>query len=565
MKLNLRNLGLAACAALMSVACAEDVTESYTELENQAFEAWITQNRDELLDNYLPCGETGLYFDILDAGNPDAKPINDTVCWVKYDFSGRDIAGNIIATRRAPEAKLVGTYTKQTHYVPFYRFVGKTDVVIPDGLYNALRNKLTLGEAYFNKYSHDKDPNHKRITSRELLLREGSKVRLYMPWSIVSNNAEGDGGYQGQFSIAERKPFIMEVELKSRVKNPIEYEGEFTDAFCKLEANGGLQIFNKKKKDEDKEEGDKKNVRKKDEEEYIPMPTDPKDPLHPYNNPKRWTSACDSVPQVYMNVRYTPEEDITFPNPYNVGYVPYSDESAGVERPVSRMKELNAEINKILREKFFEGDKRYDSVATLNADSVKLENSCNIWYIGRFLDGFIFDSNIPEVKELIFGDKNVNAEALSYRPENGELIKAFYYVIPNMKYGQWGALVTVSTNAYGASGVNGTTRTSSSSSSNGYSSAYLDYMNYLNYANSYYGPGYGGYYGGYYGPGMGMYPGYGGGMYPGYGYGGFGYDYSYGTGATTQNAVDRTTSSTSTEILPFTPLLFQFYIEPKNN
>ena len=33
-----------------------------------------------------------------------------------------------------------------------------------------------------------------------------------------------------------------------------------------------------------------------------------------------------------------------------------------------------------------------------------LEGTAKIWYIGRFLDGFIFDTNIDEVKKIIYGE-----------------------------------------------------------------------------------------------------------------------------------------------------------------
>ena len=77
-------------------------------------------------------------------------------------------------------------------------------------------------------------------------------------------------------------------------------------------------------------------------------------------------------------------------------------------------------------------------------------------------------------------------------------------------------------------------------------------MNYLNYSQSYYGNNgyYGGYYGDYYGyGGLGGY-GYGGGYYGGYG------DY-YDSGETT------TTTEVYTDIPPFTPMIFQIYIEPE--
>ncbi len=103
MKLITRFLYLSAAGIMLLTSCAKEQTESYDKFENQALEAWMTQNRRELLKNYQP--EGGYYVEILAAGNPDAKPVNDTACWVKFDFSGRDLSGNIVLTRRANEAR----------------------------------------------------------------------------------------------------------------------------------------------------------------------------------------------------------------------------------------------------------------------------------------------------------------------------------------------------------------------------------------------------------------------------------------------------------------------------
>ena len=130
-----------------------------------------------------------------------------------------------------------------------------------------------------------------------------------------------------------------------------------------------------------------------------------------------------------------------------------------------------------------------------------------------------------------------------------DLITAFYYIVPHLKYGQWATLVTTSTNAYGTTGKSG--GSSTSTSSNGYTSSYYDYLNYLNYSQMYYGNNgyYGGYYNDYYGyGGLGNY-----GYYGGY-YGGYGGNYD--SGETT------TTTKVYTDIPSFSPLIFQIYIEP---
>ena len=56
MKLITRFLYLSAAGIMLLTSCAKEQTESYDKFENQALEAWMTQNRRELLKNYQPEG-----------------------------------------------------------------------------------------------------------------------------------------------------------------------------------------------------------------------------------------------------------------------------------------------------------------------------------------------------------------------------------------------------------------------------------------------------------------------------------------------------------------------------
>lgn len=531
MKLITRFLYLPAACIVLLASCAKEQTESYDKFEDQALEAYITQKHPELLENLQT--EGGFYVDVIKPGLADAKPVNDTICWVKFDFSGRDLNGNIALTRSADEAYQLGTYTKYTHYVPYYRYCGDSNSSLMEGTYLAMRNTLHLGEEYAAKKGLDP----------EFLLREGTKVRIYMPSRVVgSGGVSGDGGYEGQkgYELASGRPLIMDIEICGIDKNPLEAEGTLVDAFAK--ANGGMVMYTK-----DGEDGTQKR------------PTDPEDPKHPYKSEvERWVSACDTVAQLYVNVKYNPAEtgqgdqftfDFTDPEnnienkPYKVKYEPYN------------RADLEEAISKALKERFHGKDddyKAYEGVAKLESDSVGLSGTAKIWYIGRFLDGFIFDTNIDEVKEIIYGAGNyTEGSAKSYKPEDGGDLTAWYYTVPNLRYGQWAAFVTTSTNAYGTNGRSGSS-SSSSGNGNSYSNGYYDYLNYLNYSQGYYGNSgyYGGYYGDYYGyGGLGGY-GYGGGYY-----GGYGYDY----GSTDDSS---TTTTVTTEIPSFAPLVYQFYIEP---
>lgn len=487
-------------AALSS--CAKFESDSYDKFEKVSLAAWMTQHHPELVDNYQPAGtnnEYGYYVEVLKEGDPLAKPIGDGESWVSYDFSGRDLYGNIILTRNASEAKQVGTFTKYTHYVPYYRLCGASNSGLLEGAHLAMRNTL----------------NYKDATgeTKQLRLREGSKVRLFLPSLLIgSAGMEGSGGYEGQTSLSSQRPMILTLEIRDTIANPLEREGKDVDAYGAL--NGQVEIFNTK---ENK------------------IPKDTSDVRHPYSyRSKRWASASDTLAQLYVNYRFDPKADrLSYPNPYNVGYEPYDQANLSV---------LDQKISEALVKRFHK-DADYKGVTKLTSDSVKLDGTAKIWYIGRFLDGFIFDTNIDEVKKLIYGEVKSSGTVLSYTPKDGGLIKAFYYSVPKLRYGQWAALITTSTYAYGSTGQSGS---SSTSSSGGSSSG--DYMNYMNYVNGYYGSG--GYYGGYYND---YYNNYSGGAYSGY------YDDAYGSG----NTGSSTTTTVSTEIPSFTPLIFEIYIEPK--
>lgn len=561
MKLN--NIFWAALLALVFTSCAKDFNEPYEKFEDMSLKAWIQQHRPELIDNYQDYDDQGYYLDIHKAGDIESAPVNDTARWVRFKFTGRDLAGNIIVTRNAREAELLGTFTKYTHYVPYYMYSGDAYYTLMEGTWLVLRNEQQLGEQF---YAAKKD--ELGLKEPKFLMRVGSKVTVYMPSRVAGGGISGSGGYEGQYTLEEGKPFVVEMEICDTVKNPLQREALDVDAFC--QTNGGVLIYTTKDKDgKDNLTSEVAGV------ESVAIPTTMEDEHHPYLTEKRWVSACDTIAQLYVNYRFdptnTPEEmiydldynkkvttvDNKYPNYAKLQYGPYY---AGVE-PYSNsgsLKEINTKIAEALKKRFHDEEPYVgiDKLVADGADSVTLTGDVNIWYIGRFLDGFIFDTNIDEVKEIIYGEVKSTGSALSYSPEDGGLIQAFYYTIPGMRYGQWGALITCSTHAYGASGQSGST-----SSSSGYSSSYYDYMNYMNYYNYYnsyyggYGSGYYGGYGGYYGNYYDSY--YGGGYYDPY-YSGY-YNSYYGSSSSTTETVVTTT----TEVPGYSPLIFEFYIEPK--
>ena len=80
----------------------------------------------------------------IGSSSADKDPLNKEPIWVSFDFTGRDLAGNIILTRNADSARLAGTFSKYTHYVPFYRYCGTENTGLMEGTWLAMRNTLVI-------------------------------------------------------------------------------------------------------------------------------------------------------------------------------------------------------------------------------------------------------------------------------------------------------------------------------------------------------------------------------------------------------------------------------------
>jgi hypothetical protein len=303
----------------------------------------------------------------------------------------------------------------------------------------------------------------------------------------------------------------MDVEVKSAIKNPAELELDMVQLY-----RGDNESWTMAKKHESEK-------------------TDANDDL--------------SLKGLYYNLNFNPKTENV--NDYN--YLqpdrmdpgldkrlrqPYVDNKLYAE---GEMAKISKKINEILAERFGEGLSEEERT---EATQVTKNGRAYVWYVLRFLDGFVVDTNIAEIRELVFGEVNPECEVFSYspaddegkEPANRQAIGAWYYGIPNMHFGAYGQILTTSGYAYGASGMSGSTTTETISSNTG---SYYNATNYYDYYNSYYGN--------YYNP------------YYNY-YGNYYYDYGYGSGY--DDGTTTTKKTISTEILPYTPLIFTLYVEP---
>lgn len=519
-------------------SCTKVTDIGYDEVEKRSFNAWMKNHHPELLGNWQEDGD--YYVEVLDAGCADSVALKDLLaekessgsgtdeeesepgCWVSFKVTGRDIDGRVCLTRDEMMARMQGTFTKFTHYVPSTRYLGATNSSLMEGTYLAMKNTLTLSKEYAASVG---------LGSTELEMRCGTKLRLYMPSSIAGGSGlVGDGGYEGEFSLDGSRPVIMDIEIVDRINNPVSYEAYQVDGFGV--AHGGLSPVKEVVDDEEKENPDIEGEEADDEEDEDDEDEDEDD------DGLFWRHACDTIQGLIMTKHYKPG-DIKFDYAYQFALDADEETGEGGKTVINKayrdsdiyadVQSLDDRINEALIERFGEGAEDGKKIGT--------DGSASIWYIARLLDGFIVDSNIAEVRELVFGADEASGSVLTYSPESDkdQYVTSWYYTVPSMRYGRWYAVVTTSTFAYGYSGKSGSSSTTSSS----FGYYYNPYLMYNGYMNSYYGSSYYDYY--YYN----MYNNYYNSMY-------------YGNNTTSESS-----TTIETEIQPYTPMIFQFYIEKK--
>ena len=172
--------GAAALCACLIASCAKESDVSYTQIEQRSLDAWMKLHRPGLLENKQEGRGFSYYVDVLDAGSTDKADtlICETDCWVEYEFTARDLNGNVCLTRDAVQAKQQGTFTRYTHYVPYYRYSGSDYTTLLEGSYYALREPLHLGARYLDSLAD-------RGLEDGMQARVGTELVLYLPSSLA--------------------------------------------------------------------------------------------------------------------------------------------------------------------------------------------------------------------------------------------------------------------------------------------------------------------------------------------------------------------------------------------
>lgn len=227
---------------------------------------------------------------------------------------------------------------------------------------------------------------------------------------------------------------------------------------------------------------------------------------------------------------------------------PIVEERVGVEAFVAEQWNINP-ADSLLESYYFD----LQTPFPFERDSISRDSTIKIYYTGKFLDGFVFDSNIDSVQQRVWGSID-NSGPLEFKMEDDSTsyVRGFTLALSKMCYGDRAKVVFTSNYGYDIQGKSAQYNSSSSSSSS--SSDYYSMLNYYSYMNSMYGYGSSGY-------GYGSYGGYGSSYYNNY-YNSYYYNQLYNSYSSSSSSDETTTTTVSTEILPFTPLIFELYIMP---
>ncbi|MBO5805768.1 MAG: FKBP-type peptidyl-prolyl cis-trans isomerase [Tidjanibacter sp.] len=202
--------GLAVVVAFVAVGCATPSTTEYSELEAQSLRAWMDKNYNgwESDPDWMRTDE-GVYIHWMKRSDLPAPA--DTIIkegnWVRIDYTGKTLDGDIFYTRNAGVAKIQGTYSRRTHYVDDFVYLYSENASLPKGTFQALTN-----------------------------MKVGDMTRVVMPSNMYrGSNGYNDTnvGYNGQWGISGDVPVILDSLTIAEVsEDPITLENKQVNKFA---------------------------------------------------------------------------------------------------------------------------------------------------------------------------------------------------------------------------------------------------------------------------------------------------------------------------------------------
>ncbi len=382
---------------------ANDVDEE--ELNQEVLDGWMQNNVDDLADYYS--AEDGYYAKVTKVGT--GTPIYQyDDCWVKYNLTGYNLSGNICVTRNEVLAYQLSTFDTWVRYNPLYQDLHYDE------------------DDYYDLDTFDYLPECLNLAFKDetLALQKGAELTMYIPYDLIDGASTSTSSYVGQFSLLAYQPLLAQVEITDIIADPV--QDELTELEKFLALNGGVLVNYR--------ESDGEDIEDEEYEEYN---------IAQEQISQWWSNALDTVANVYLHRHYTPDISYTYIDEYT-SQVPdciYTDYT---------MKEIDAMIKTLIEDEDDEYDQDFQT-SILTQDFISFSGTANVWYIGRFLDGFIFDTNIPALKDFINYSSGDTSTYLEYRASTAysTYIYAWYYAMPHIRYGQWATIITTSEQGYG--------------------------------------------------------------------------------------------------------------------
>lgn len=208
---NIRNIVVAALfATLLAVGCATPGSTDFAELEEESLRAWMDQNYKGWENNPdIKRTEDGVY--IVWMRHSDLAAPADTIVkegnWVRVDYTGKTLDGDIFYTRNAEVAKIQGTYNRRTHYVDNFVYLYSENSSLPEGMFDALTN-----------------------------MKVGDMTRVIMPSGMYrgsSGYSDTNVGYNGQWGVDGNVPVIIDsLTIREVSEDPITLENKLVNEYA---------------------------------------------------------------------------------------------------------------------------------------------------------------------------------------------------------------------------------------------------------------------------------------------------------------------------------------------
>lgn len=188
----------------LGVGCATETSMGFEELENSSLEAWMNENyKGWRNDPNWRRTDSGVY--IYTMRHSEGEPTTDT-CWVRMNYTGKTLDGNIFYTRNAEVAKIQGTYNRRTHYVDNFVYLYEENASLPKGMYEAMRG-----------------------------MKVGEMTKVVMPSGMYRGSTgynETNVGYNGQWGVDGNKPVIIDsLEIVEVSEDPITLENREVNSY----------------------------------------------------------------------------------------------------------------------------------------------------------------------------------------------------------------------------------------------------------------------------------------------------------------------------------------------